>query len=282
MSVNQLQPPSLLLLGAPGSGKTDSLVSACEAGLELFAIITEPRGAESLIDSAMRRKVSLDKLHYQTIQPTRPGLEKLETQAKLIAVSDQKSLAALPPSGGRSEAQWIKLMTTLKDFKDERTGKSYGPVGSFGPDKCVAIDSLSGLNIMCQDITVGDKVLMNQGEWQIAMNQLSRFIQSIASDLQCFFIMTAHAEPEADAITGATRIMASTLGKRLAPTIPRFFSDVVLAERVVTGNTETFRWSNSAPGFDLKRRSLPLSSQLQPSFGPVVEAYKARLEMIRA
>lgn len=276
-----LQPPSVLLMGAPGSGKTDSLITTIEAGLELFVISTEPRGIESLIDSVQRRKLDMEKLHYVSVNPTRPGFEKLITQAKLVSISDQKMLANLPPSGGRSEAQWIKLLLTFNDFVDERTGKSFGPTNKFGIDKCIALDSFSGCNIMSQDITVGDKILMNQGEWQIAMNQLNKFVQQLCSDLNCFFIMTAHTEPEIDPSTGISKVMVSTLGKRLAPVIPRWFSDVVLAERIAMGDKETFKWNNAAPGYDLKRRTLPLSSNLDPSFKPIVDAYVARAKLVQ-
>ena len=268
-----------MLFGAPGSGKTDSLTTLIEAGLELFVITTEPRGAESLIDAVFRRKLDMEKLHYHAITPTRPGFDRMVQQAKLLSVSDQKALAALPPSPGRNDAKWIELLNVCNDFTCQRTGKSYGDIAKFGPDKALALDSLSGINVMSQDITVGDKLLMNQGEWQIAMNQINKFVQSLASDLKCIFVMTAHVEQETD-ISGTSKLMASTLGKRLAPVLPRFFSDVVLAERITSGDKETFRWNNAAPGYDLKRRSLEFSTNLLPSFAPVVAAYKKRVEMI--
>ena len=282
MTSTELQPPSVMLMGPPGSGKTDSIITLVEAGLETFVISTEPRGIESLIDSAQRRKIPLDKLHWHTVMPTRPGFARMVQNAKLLATADQKTLANLPPSGGRTEAKWIELLNVCNDFVCQRTGKSYGDIEKFGPDKAVVLDSLSGLNIMSKDITVGDKLLMNQGEWQIAMNQITGFVQSMAGDLKCLFVMIAHVEPEQDATTGATKIMASTLGKRLAPVLPRFFSDVILAERLTTGETETFRWNNAAPGYDLKRRALSLGSNHQPTFRPVVEAFENRRKLIAA
>lgn len=280
--MNPLQPPSVMLMGAPGSGKTDSLLTLVESGLETFVISTEPRGVESLIDSAQRRKLPLDKLHWRTVMPTRPGFQRMIQNARLLATADQKMLANLPPSGGRTEAKWIELLSVCNDFVCERTGKSYGDIEKFGPDKAVVVDSLSGLNIMSKDITVGDKLLMNQGEWQIAMNQIQAFVQSMAGDLKCLFVLVTHVEPEQDATTGAIKIMASALGRKLAPNLPRFFSDVILAERLTSGDTETFRWNNSAPGYDLKRRALPIGSNHQPTFRPVVEAFEARRKLIAA
>lgn len=274
------QAPSILLMGPSGSGKTDSLLTLIEAGLELFVVVTEPHGVETLLSGLARRKLPLDKLHWMEIFPARPGFDSLAQMAKKVSVMDQGSLANLKPGGERSTAQWIELINGLRDFKDAKDGKSYGPIDSFDPSRAVAIDSLSGLNAMSMDITIGDKVTANPGEWGIAMKQLEKLILTCTSSLRCTFVLTAHTEREVDEVTGAGRIMASALGRKLAPTLPRFFSEVVLAVRRAEGENETFVWSNTEAGHDLKRRALALSSKLPPSFGPIVEAYKARVQLV--
>ena len=274
------QAPSILLLGAPGSGKTHALTTLVEAGLELFVVITEPHGLETLLTSCAQRKLDVSKIHWMEIFPARPGFESLEAMAKKVSIMDQGALANLKPGGERSEAQFIKLLQGLSNFKDDKDGRTYGPVDSFDTTRAVVIDSLSGLNAMSMDITIGDKVTANPGEWGIAMKQLEKLLMKCTSSMRCLFVLTAHTEREVDENSGIGRIMASTLGRKLAPTIPRFFSEVILAKRVAEGDNEQFLWSNTEPNHDLKRRSLAPSSKLPPSFAPIVEAYKKRVEMV--
>lgn len=271
-----LQPPSILLMGVSGAGKTYSISTLLEAGLEVFVVSTEPHGLEALLDVVSEKKLPLAKLHWRYIGPARPGFESLAKQGALISQVDQKFLADQKP-GDRSNAAWIEMLKTFVDFHDEKDGKSYGDVTKFGADKAIVVDSLSGISSMAMDVTIGDKVTANPGEWGIAMRALDKFLLTCTSDLKCFFVMTAHIEREEDAITGASRVMASTLGKKLAPQIPKFFSEVVLADSDTKGDVREFFWSTNTPNHVLKARSLPLAAKLQPSFGPIVAAYKARV-----
>lgn len=277
--MNKMQPPSVLLMGVSGSGKTYSLSTLIESGLEVFLVATEPHGLETMIDVMLWKKLPLEKLHYKYIGPARPGFSEMVNLANKVAVMDQKSLSDMRATA-RSDASWIELCKTLVDFKDERDGKSYGDVTKFGPDRALVIDSLSGLSSMAMDVTIGDKVTANPGEWGIAMRMLDKFLLTCTSDLRCFFVLTAHIEREEDPITGASKTMASTLGKKLAPQIPKFFSEVILAESDSDADRRVHRWSTNTSNVVLKNRSLPISSKLEPSFRPVVEAYKRRLALV--
>lgn len=282
MSTQILQPPSVLLMGSSGSGKTYSLSTLLEAGLEVFVISTEPHGIESLIDAVAEKKLDLSKLHWSYVQPSRPGFEGLEQSSKKIEIMDQKSLADMRP-GARSDSQYTKLLKAFNNFVDDKDGKSYGSVSAFGSDKCVVVDSLSGVSAMAMDIVIGDKVTANPGEWGIAMRNLDKFLLTCTSDLKCFFVLLAHVEKEEDLVTGVSKVMVSTLGKKLAPQVPKFFSEVVLSEVEVSGDDKrSFRWSNNTANHVLKSRALPVGSKLQPSFLPIVEAYKSRLSQLKA
>lgn len=279
MSPIQLQPPSILLMGPSGSGKTYSLSTLLQAGLETFVVSTEPHGLETLLDVVAEKKLPLTKLHWKYIPPARPGFETLERLGKLISISDQKSLSDARP-GNRSEAQWIELLKCFVDFKDDKDGKSYGDVTKFSADRALVVDSLSGISSMAMDVTIGDKVTANPGEWGIAMRALDKFLLTCTSDLKCFFVLTAHVEREEDLITGASKIMVSTLGKKLAPQIPKFFSEVILQDVTTDGDKRNHLWSTNTMNVVLKNRSLPVSSKLPPNFGPIVEAYKKRVASI--
>jgi len=112
------------------------------------------------------------------------------------------------------------------------------------------------------------------GEWSIAMNFIQDLIMKLTTDRKCFFTLTAHVEKEENEITGVRQIMASTLGKKLAPKIPRFFSEVVYAQRTTV--EPKFRWSTIDPAADLKNRGLPVSDKLLPTFEPLVGVYEGR------
>jgi hypothetical protein len=82
-----------------------------------------------------------------------------------------------------------------------------------------------------------------------------------------------------DEITGVQRVMTSTLGRKLAPKIPRFFSEVIYAQRGAPGGLP-FKWSTIDANADLKNRVLPVSSVLPPDFGPIIAGHKKRLALV--
>jgi hypothetical protein len=79
-------------------------------------------------------------------------------------------------------------------------------------------------------------------------------------------------ERETDEVTGGISLMASTLGRKLAPRLPRFFSDVIHAKR----EGEKFSWSTATFNVDLKARNVPISETIPPSFVPLIEKWRSR------
>jgi hypothetical protein len=110
------------------------------------------------------------------------------------------------------------------------------------------------------------------------MKLLDKALLAWTSNLKCLFVLTAHLARETDEITQSTKVMVNTLGKKLAPDIPKFFSEVVLTS-VENGQ---FFWNTSSTSADLKHRALPLQAKLQPSFKPILEAYNKRLKLLAA
>jgi hypothetical protein len=89
-------------------------------------------------------------------------------------------------------------------------------------------------------------------------------------DTQCFMVLISHVERETLEDTGASKVMASTLGKKLAPKIPRYFSDSVLAVR----NADKFSWTTADSSADLKARNLPIADNIPPTYASMVEKWK--------
>lgn len=274
-----MRAPSVMLLGAPGSGKTYSLSTLVEAGLKCIFIFTDPGGEESLVDALEARKLPLDNVHWRYVAPSAAPWSTLSAMAKSINTMSYDDLTKIKSGvDKRQYSQFATLINTLGDFKCERTGLHIGPVDELDASWAVAVDSLSGINMMAMEMTIGAKPVAHQGEWGTAMTAEEKLIYKLTSDLDCFFVLTSHVERERDEVIGRETLMASALGRRLAPKLPRTFSDVVLAVK----EGEKFTWSTVAMNVDLKSRSLPLGNNLPPSFVPVVERYRERVKLAAA
>jgi hypothetical protein len=174
--------------------------------------------------------------------------------------------------------QFIDMITSCNDFVCDRTGESFGDITTWGTDRVFIVDSLSGLSLMAMNLVVGSKPTKAMGDWGVAMDNLERYINKLVMDTKCFFVLTAHPEREQDEVTGAIRVYASTLGKKLAPKLPRFFDDVIYCVR----DGKKFSWSTAAVNVDLKARNLEIGDGLQPSFVQIVESWKKKGGVINA
>jgi hypothetical protein len=270
--------PSTLLLGPSGSGKTSALATFLLSGIETFVIVTEPNGTDTLIDSAKRLNADLSKLHWHTVLPAPAGWSALLNMATTIKAMDFESIAKIKSGVDKGAMMAIpQLLGVCQNFHCERDGQDYGDVTTWDDKRAFVIDSLSGLSLMTWLMTVGYKPSAHQGEWGIAMNFIEQLLLKFTSDIKCFFVVTSHVERELDELTGGSKIMASTLGRKLAPKIPRFFSEVPLARR---NPDKTFLWSTVDVSADLKNRALKIDNNLPPSFAPIVDAHRLRLNQV--
>jgi hypothetical protein len=274
----KLQPPSSLLAGPSGSGKTSALATQLLCDLDVFVIITEPGGVESLLDSAERLKAPIDRLHWATCLPASAGWDALEDMISKINSMDQKGLADLRDLGKSSfRPAAMKLLNTFKNFTCERTGVAFGDVTQWDDTKSLNMDSLSGWTQIAWGATVGYKPTANPGEWGIGQKFIENMLLKLNNDRSCFFNMTAHVEKEMDDMTGTRRITVSTIGAKLAPRIPPFFSEFIRCSRTMDNKgTAEFTWSTLASDMELKNRALSISSKLPADFKPIIEAYRRR------
>jgi hypothetical protein len=274
----KLQPPSVLLQGASGAGKTSSIVTLLACGVEVFVIGTEPGFVDSLIDRVRELKLDMSKLHWMTVLPATEGWSALEEMANKIGSLDFEGVSKLKGVGKeKTRVPAMQLLGALKEFVDERTGTNFGSFTSWGDDRALVVDSLSGVSTIAWYLTVGNKPTGAPGEWNIAMNFIEALLMKINSDRRCYFVLTAHIEKEMDEISGAMRVMTSTLGRKLAPKIPRFFGEVVYAMRTMDANNKAaFTWSTVDRSADLKNRVLPVGANLAPDFKAVVEGHENR------
>lgn len=287
MTTPALQAPHTLLMGPTGCGKTTSLVTLALAGVDVFVIITEPTGVDSLLDAWEREKLPLNggkdlgngiksgALHYSVITPAAAGWGALKDMGTRINNMSYKDLSELKSGIGKDQMkQYPKLLQQCENFQCQRTGDFYGDVTTWGADRALVFDSLSGVSLIMLQHTVGFKPSPHQGEWGIAMSAVEMLLLKLSSDCNCFFVLTGHIEKEPDEITGMARVSVSTLGRKLAPKIPRFFSEVIRARKDGSGK---FLWATQDSEADLKNRALPSSANLSASFVPIVEAYRRRV-----
>lgn len=275
-----VKPPSVLLIGPSGTGKTYSLSTILEAGLELFVVITEPNGLDTLLDAVNKKGLDVNKLHWRYIEPATPGWDALGGMAKQINMMGYDDLSKLKSGINKRECtQMMQLLEALHSFECDHCGQNFGDVSHFDTSRALAIDSLSGLNVMAMDLTIGMKPTAHQGEWGVAMNLEEKLILQLTSSLKCMFVLTGHVDKEPDLISGAQIVTASALGRKLAPKLGRFFSEVVMTKR--GKDSKSFVWSTADVGADLKVRGLEFSDQLSPSFGAVWKFHEERMKSLQ-
>lgn len=256
-----------LLLGATGSGKTFSLKTLADAGLEVFILFTE-NGMSTLRDT------DPNKVHWHYIRPVMWDLASATDMARKINTLSFQQLTSLSDPNKMKYNQMLDIFATLGNFKCDRTGKDFGPVDAWGTDKVLVIDSTSGLNLMSFQLVNGGKSTSSPGEYQIAMDRIEKFYNMLCLALKTNVVLTGHLEREVDEVSGAQRIMISTLGKKLAPKLGRFFDDVVVTYR----EEKNFFWSTIYTNAETKARLLPLDNRLAPSFKPIVEASRKSVQ----
>lgn len=254
---------NVLLMGAPGTGKTHALRTLVDAGLEVFIIFTEP-GMEVLSDT------DPDQVHWNYVAPAQPDWDVMAKNAKLVNQFDNATLQKLPGMNKQAYSQFIDVITICADFKCERTGKSYGPIDAFGTDKAFVFDSLSGLNIMCLDLVVGGKPIRTLPDWGIAMDNEEKFLNKLCLGTTCHFILCTHIDRQVDEVLGGIKLMVSALGSKLGPKVPRFFSDVIMTVQ----QAGEFTWSTASAGADTKARNLPWEDKQNPSFVPIINQWR--------
>jgi hypothetical protein len=259
--------PSVLLEGNVGTGKSHALRTIVEAGLELFVLQTEP--SEVLDD------LPLDKYHSVYIAPAKTAWNIMIDNADKINKMTFKELSQLDGMNKSGYRQFIDVLNACNNFKCDRCGKAFGDVMTWGFDRAFVLDSLTGISTMSLNLGTGANPTRTEGEWGVAMENVGNLINSLVYGMKCLFVMTAHLEREPNQITQGTNITVSTLGRKLAPKIPKPFSDVIHTIRRGQGPVE-FRWSTTTPEMELKARNVPWSDNIPPSFVPLLKTWRDR------
>lgn len=268
-----IQAPNVILMGPPGSGKTWSISTLIKAGIEVFMLATEPNAVDTVIDALTAQKLPIDKFHYHYVAPAVDDWAGLTDLAKQINTQTFELLSSNKAGIAKAKSNAIMdLLLQCQNFQCQRDGKSYGDVTQWDDSRALVLDSLSGLNELAKQNTVGLKPTMAMGEWGVAMNLEEMFINKLTSDMRAYFVLIAHIDRNFNEATGQTIVTPAALGSKLGPKLGRFFSEVVMTIK----DGDKFKWSTMEKMADVKQRSLPISAGLEPSFAPIVLAHQNR------
>jgi hypothetical protein len=263
---------NVLLMGPAGTGKTHSLGTLVDAGVEVFYLALEP-GLESLLGYFTDRSKAIpDNLHWHQVESQKASFSELLSNAKKVNTMQLDTLAKLADPNRSKYNQFEKILEALNAFKDDRTGLSFGCADTWGPNRCLVVDGMAGLCRAAMGLVVGGKPVSNQSDWGIAQKQVETLLFMLTNQLKCHFVLLAHVERETDAVLGGTKIMLSSLGKALGPKLPPMFSDVILTVREGT----KFSWDTGSAMADVKSRNLPIASGQPSDFGPIVKKWISR------
>jgi hypothetical protein len=264
-------------MGLSGTGKTyayGTLADWCEKnGFELAILFTE-NSQETFLGYFRDHGREPPPCVYWHQQGTKPiSLKNLISAADSVGKLSYESLAKSIDGnrGGENNAFW-KILQSCADFKDDRTGKSLGPVDAFGIKRIFAIDSLTELGNAAMKMQIGSRPMASPGDYGVAQNNLMNFLRLITQGMACPFAMTAHVDREIDGITQSTKVMIKAIGKALATEIPTMFSEMIYTVR----EADKFFWDTSAYGVDTKTRSLGYRSKIEPNYALIFDVWKKR------
>ena len=261
---------NILLEGNIGTGKTYSTRTLITENLvdELFVLSVEP-GVETILGDMPK-----DRVHWKYISPAKTEWSTMIQNAKLVNSQSMEQLQKMQWPTKKDYTQFIQVLETLSNFKCDRTGEEFGSVDEWGTNRALGVDGLSGISRMVMDMTTGAKPIKTQPEWGAAMDTVRQFVEKCCFDTGCTFVLLAHITKEKDEVSGAFLTTVDTLGNKLAPQIPKPFDEVVMTKR----SQGKFSWSTEEAMTDLKARILPFSSQIEPNFKTIYEAYEKKIE----
>lgn len=263
---------NVLTEGPTGTGKTHALGTIADAGVELFCLFTE-NGQETLMGYWTDRGLPVPpNVHWHNLPRNENSFANLADSAHTVNTYAMDALFKMQDPKRHFHNQYVKLLRALADFPDDRTGQKFGAVDSWGPNRCIALDSMTGINPIAMSLVIGNKPLKDQRDWGVAQDQIIKLLRNLCDGSKCHFVLTAHVEREVDQVFGGVKITVSTLGKALAPVIPTIFSDVILTVR----NGTEFSWSTANPMCDLKARNLPLADNIKPGFQQIFAKWQSR------
>lgn len=261
----QIPGPKILLMGDSGTGKSYSIRSLIKAGITPFVEATEQNAIQALKD------LPDGAWHYRFRSPQPDqGFTQVFDMASKINTLSYENLTKVSDPFKQAHNKFLDVVADMNKFVCDCHGKDWGAVSSWGTDRAIVVDGLSGLSDMAMALVVGNKPVRSQPDWGVAQNALRMFLNPFTNQIKCTGIIVAHMDREKDEITGGTTITVKTLGQKLGPDLPRMFSDVIRARR----EGDKFYWDTADSQATVVARHIRIASNLEASFVPLIEKWK--------
>lgn len=270
--------PKILLEGSAGSGKTFALGSLVDwaarqsPAYQVFVLFTE-NGLETLLGYWRDRKMPVpENLHWHVIRTPALSLESLIEGAGKVGMLSYDALTKnIDPNRGRNNP-WEKFLKALSDFPDDRTGKTFGNIGTWDARTILVNDSLSETANACMRMVIGNKPTTSLPEFGVAQGNLMNWLRFMTQAFQGTFVVTAHVQRQVNEVTGTTQLMTKAIGKAMADDIPPLFSEVIYTVR----EGKDWYWDTAAANVDTKTRYLPIQSKIPPNFSAIMDKWLER------
>lgn len=265
-----LQGFKVMLIGESGTGKTHSLRTLVDQGLEVFALFTES-GMDVIAD------IPTKMLKWKYVSPSSASWQALLDSGTKINSMAFESLAKLPHINRGQHKEFLDVICALDSFTDDRTGENFGSVQDFDTNRVLWLDSFSGLSDMAMNLIAGSKPIKHQGDYGVSMDNLYNVFAKLCNDLRCHVVIVCHPSRERDEVTSQSIVTISTIGNKLGPKLPQLCTDVIHTKRMES----KFVWSTTTPNMTLKARNLPWADNMPPSFKPIVETWRKKERLAR-
>jgi hypothetical protein len=259
-------------MGPAGTGKTHSIGTLVDAGIEVFYIGLEP-GLESLLGYYTDKGKEIPaNLHWHILEAPKASFTEFLASSLKLNTMGMDTLAKMQDPNRSKHDQFLKFIEVLNDFEDQRTGEKFGCIDTWDASRAVVIDGMTGLCRAAMSLVVGGKPMRSQADWGLAQIQVETILRMITDNCKCHSVVLAHVERETDAVLGGVKIMMMTLGKALSPKIAPMFSDVILTVR----EGSKFSWDTGSSLADVRTRNLPIAQGINADFGQIINKWKSR------
>lgn len=267
---------NVLLMGPGGTGKTHSLGTlvdwAQENGREVFVLFTE-NGLETLKGYWTDRGLEIPAcLHWHQTLTKPVSLAALTKAADNVGKMSYKQVTEMIDPDRSKNNAFYRILQACADFPDDRTGKKFGAIDSWGVDKIFVNDSLTETANAVMKMVIGSKPTASQPDYGVAQNNLMNWLRLCTQGVAATFVMTAHVDREVDPLSQTSMTMVKAIGKALVAEIPPLFSEVIYTER----KADKFFWSTAAYGVDTKTRSLGYRQEIEPNFAQIMDLWQKR------
>lgn len=278
----ELAGPKILLEAPSGKGKTYALGTLADWAArqdppqEMFVLFSE-NGLETLLKYFTDKGVKPPAcLHWHVIRFPSVGLDSLISAAKDSGTMSYELLTKTVDPDRSKNNPWEKFLKILTDVPCDRTGKTYGNIGTWDSSRILVNDSLSETAIACFKMVLGRNLTAAPPQYMVAQNNLINWLRFMTQSLQCTFVITAHVQRIIDEVGQTSKVMTKTMiGKALSDDIPQLFSEAIYC----TQEGSKFYWSTAEPGVDTKTRYLPIKAKIEPDFALIMDKW---LEMAKS